>query len=158
MREAQLLQGAVDRIVGYRDAELLMQLHDQIARPPAHHAVHCRDRTGLDDVGEERLVLGAELAGRARRRLADEAFGPLFVEPYHPVPQRLAVHAAGFRRLRPRPPVKYRRERQQPPRLGDIFPALGQPPKFRARIVRPQLDGAPHGKRPSVCHLESRHR
>src|SRR5215203_6328912 len=96
MREAQLLQGAVDRIIGHRDSELLMQLHDQIARPPAHHAVDCRDRTGLDDVGEERLVLGAELAGRARRRLADEAFGPLFVEPYHPVPQRLAVHAASL--------------------------------------------------------------
>src|SRR5215211_1682349 len=101
MREAQLLQGAVDRIVGYRDAELLMQLHDQIARPPAHHAMARRDRTLLDQLSEKSFVFVGELAGRTRRELAEQAVRPLFVEPYHPVPQRLAVHAAGLRRLRP---------------------------------------------------------
>src|SRR6516162_6308854 len=33
MREAQLLEGAIDRIVRHRESELLIQQHDQIARP-----------------------------------------------------------------------------------------------------------------------------
>src|SRR5436190_1864567 len=37
MREAQVLEGAIDRIVRYREPELLMQPHDQIARPPARN-------------------------------------------------------------------------------------------------------------------------
>ena len=34
-------------------------------------------------------------------------------------------------------PVEHRRDRQEPPRLSRILPALGQQPKRRARIVRP---------------------
>ena len=36
MREAQVLQGAVDGVVRNRQPKLLVQPHDQIARPPAH--------------------------------------------------------------------------------------------------------------------------
>src|SRR5262244_269443 len=35
MRKAQVLQGAVDRVVRYREPKLLMQPHDEVARAPA---------------------------------------------------------------------------------------------------------------------------
>src|SRR5215471_7129945 len=35
MREAQFLESAIDRIVRHRESELLVQPHDEIARPPA---------------------------------------------------------------------------------------------------------------------------
>jgi hypothetical protein len=65
MRKAQVLQGAVDRIVRNRDAELLVEAHDQIAGPPAHDAIHRRDRPFLHETHKKRLVLLAEFAGRA---------------------------------------------------------------------------------------------
>jgi len=48
MREAQLLEGAIDCVVRHREPELLIQPHDQIARPPAYHAMDRRDRTAGD--------------------------------------------------------------------------------------------------------------
>src|SRR6185503_5307297 len=42
MREAQPFQSTVDRVVGDRDAELLVQPHDQVAGPPAHHTMDRR--------------------------------------------------------------------------------------------------------------------
>src|SRR5437868_13479508 len=61
MREAQGLEGAIDRIVRYREPELLMQPHDQIARPPAHHAMDRSDRALLYDAGEKGLMNSVEL-------------------------------------------------------------------------------------------------
>src|ERR1700756_5728612 len=56
MRDAQGLEGAIDRIVQYREPELLIQPHDQIARPPAHHAMDRSDRALLYDAGEKGLM------------------------------------------------------------------------------------------------------
>ena len=67
MREAQVLQGAVDRIVGNRDAKLLVEAHDQITGPPAHDAIDRRDRPFLNETNKKRLVLLGEFAGRTRR-------------------------------------------------------------------------------------------
>jgi hypothetical protein len=67
MREAQGLQGAVDRIVRNRDAKLLVDAHDQIAGPPAHDAIDRRDRPFLHETNKKRLVLLGEFAGRTRR-------------------------------------------------------------------------------------------
>ena len=64
MREAQVLEGAIDRIVRHREPKLLMQPHDQIARPPAHHAMDRSDRALLYDPGEKGLMNGVELGWR----------------------------------------------------------------------------------------------
>ena len=66
MREAQVLQGAIDRVVRHREAELLVQPHDQIARPPAYYAVHRRDRALLHEPDQKGPVLFAELGRYAR--------------------------------------------------------------------------------------------
>ena len=104
MREAQGLEGAIDRIVRYREPELLMQPHDQIARPPADHAMDRSDRALLYDAGEKGLMNSVELGRHPRRRNIDETVRSLLVEPDHPVPQRLTIHATDRSRLFPRGP------------------------------------------------------
>src|SRR2546425_12019835 len=99
MREAQLLEGAIDRIVRHRESELLIQPHDEIARPPAHHAMDRRDRTLLYESGEKGLVPGVELARHSRRRATDETVRSLLVGPGHPVPQRMTINATDRNRL-----------------------------------------------------------
>ena len=111
MREAQGLEGTIDRIVRYREPELLMQPHDQIARPPAHHAMDRSDRALLYDAGEKGLMNSVELGRHPRRRNIDETVRSLLVEPDHPVPQRLTIHAANLRRLFPRGPLEHGRNR-----------------------------------------------
>src|SRR5262249_37964007 len=111
MREAQGLEGAIDRIVRYREPELLIQPHDQIARPPAHHAMHRRDRTLLYDSGEKGLVPGVALGRHAWRRDIEETIRSLLVEPDQPVPQRLTIHATDRGRLFPRGAVEHGRNR-----------------------------------------------
>src|SRR5262245_51102708 len=66
MREAQVLEGAIDCIVRHRESELLIQPHDEIARPPAHHA-HARQRTTLWIAG-----IGPSSTIRARKALCLE--------------------------------------------------------------------------------------
>src|SRR6266576_187371 len=81
MREAQCLKSAIDHVVRHRESELLIQPHDEIARPPAHHAMDRRDRTLLYDSGEKGLVPGVELGRHSRRRDTDETVLSLLVEP-----------------------------------------------------------------------------
>src|SRR5262245_1388769 len=111
MREAQGLEGAIDCIVRYREPELLMQPHDEIARPPAHHAMDRRDRTLIYDSGEKGLVPGVELGRHSRRRDIDETVRSVLVEPDHPVSHRLTIHATDRGRLFPRGTVEHGRNR-----------------------------------------------
>src|SRR5207302_10689696 len=76
MREAQVLQGAIDRVVRYRERILLVEPHDQIARPPANHTVDRRDRTLLYDPSEKGPVRIVELGRHARRRILMRPSGP----------------------------------------------------------------------------------
>src|SRR5262245_5806704 len=111
MREAQVLEGAIDRIVRDREPKLLIEPHDQIARPPAHHAMDRRDWPLLHDAGKEGLMPGVELGRHSRRRDIDKTVRSLLVEPDHPVPQGLTIHATDPGRLFPRSSVEYGRNR-----------------------------------------------
>src|SRR4029450_9735251 len=94
MRDTKFLQAPVNRGIRYRQTELSVQLLDHIAGPPAHHAMNRLDRPLVDETSEKLFVLGVEFARCARRRLVAQTFGTLIVEPDHPVPKRLALHAA----------------------------------------------------------------
>src|ERR1700736_4631886 len=109
----------------------------------------------LHQAGEKRLVLFAQLARRARRRFVDQPVWPLIVEPDHPVSQGLPIHAAVLRRLFPRGTVEHCCNRKEPARLSGVPYPRRQTTKLLARKVRPHRNRSPHGKRPSVCHLES---
>jgi hypothetical protein len=65
----------------------------------AHHAMHRRDRAFLHNPRKKRPVRVGQLARPPRRRSVDETVPPLLIEPDHPIPQRLPVHAADFRRF-----------------------------------------------------------
>src|SRR4029078_8753168 len=105
MREAQVLQGAIDGVVRYREPELLMQASNQIAGPPGRQAWDRRYRPLLHDPAEKGFVRVVELRRRARRRDVDEAVRPLLVEPDYPVTQRLAIDPAQPRCFFTRTPV-----------------------------------------------------
>src|SRR5262249_58329210 len=68
MREAQVFEGTIDGVIRYRDAELLVQPHDQIAGPPPHHAMDRRDRAFLRNPTEECPVRSIALGRNSRRR------------------------------------------------------------------------------------------
>src|SRR5207302_2679507 len=76
MREAQVLQGAIDRVVRYRERILLVEPHDQIARPPANHTVDSRDRTLLYDPSEKGPVRIVELGRHPGEGILMRPSGP----------------------------------------------------------------------------------
>jgi hypothetical protein len=61
-----------------------------------------RDRTLLHDAGEKGRVHGFELERHSWRRDIDETVRSPLVEPDHPVPQGLTIHATNLRRFLPR--------------------------------------------------------
>ncbi len=69
------------------------------------------DRTLFHDSSEKGLVHGVELGRHSWRRDIDEAVRSLLVEPDHPVPQGLTIHATNLGRLLPRGAVEHSRNR-----------------------------------------------
>ena len=95
MREAQVLENSIDRVVRHREPKLLVQPHDQIARPPAHHAVDRRDRAFFHDAGKKSPVRSVELGRHTWGRNVEQTVRPLLVEPDHPVTRKLARMMGG---------------------------------------------------------------
>jgi hypothetical protein len=107
----------------------------------------------LHDPAEKGFVRVVELGRRARRREVDGTIRPCWLN-------RIRSHATSgdpSRRASPRLHAKPRRARPQVPDAS-ILRAFGKPPNLTGRIVRPNRHRLAHGKHPSVCHLESRHR
>ena len=63
---------------------------------------------------------------------------------------RLAVHARVRRRLRPRAPIEYGGDRQQPAPLRGVLRLLRQQANLRRRIVSSHRNSLAHGKRPRL--------
>src|SRR5262245_60391562 len=112
-----------------------------------------RDRTLLHESGEKGLVPGVELGWRSRRRDIDETVRSLLVEPDHPVPQGLAIHATNLGGLLPRGAVEHGCNRSQPSRLCSIFRSRGKPANFAGGVVRPHRNSVAHGKPPQFAIL-----
>jgi len=75
----------------------------------------------------------------------------MLIEPDHPVPQRLAVHAADPRRFRTRRAIQDRRYRQQPPGPRHILRSCRKPPQLCRREVLPHRNRLAHGKHPQFA-------
>src|SRR5262249_51167071 len=145
MPEAQVLEGALDRIARHRKPELLIQPHDQIARPPPDRAMDRSARSLICEPGEKVLVRGVELGRHPRRRDIDETVRSLLVEPDPPVPQRLTIHATDGGPLFPRGTVEHGRNRYQPWRLSSIFRSLVKTANLAGGVVRPHRKWLAHG-------------
>src|SRR5262249_39586983 len=146
----QVLEDAIDRIVRHRKSELLIQPRDEIARPPAHHAMDRRDRTLLYDAGEKGLVPGVELGRHSRRRDIDETVRSLLVEPDHPVPQSMPPIVAASSREAPSSTAAIANSRP-----AQHLSLAGQNGEPRRRCSPHALEWPGPWQTPSVCHLES---
>src|SRR5260370_15390037 len=76
MRKAQVLQGAVDRVVRHREPELLMQPHDQVARAPAHHTMDRRDGPSWTIRARKALCVSLSLGGAPSEGILTRPSGP----------------------------------------------------------------------------------
>src|SRR5262249_26873893 len=100
-------------------------------QPPAHHAMHRRDRATFDHAGDG-LPLSVVELGRLSCRLAiQETVRTAGVEAQHPVPDDLKSDTADLGRLGARRTVIDRRKRQKPSGLRAIFASPGQTPQLR---------------------------
>src|SRR5918995_3857409 len=121
VREAELVQELADRALMVGDPEAIEDHPLQVDPTPAHHAMHGSVRTGLDEPRD----LSSLLLGKARLGTfgpaVPKAIGTVRVEPMHPVPQGLPVHAADPRRLRPVHAVHNRSQRKQPAALVRVL-------------------------------------
>ena len=150
----KLAQLAAQRLLGHADLELVVQPLAQIDHPPAHHAVHGRDRPALDrrrQGGAMRIVEPSLLAGRLA---VDQTRGPVRVELDHPVPHDLQRHAADPGRLGARGALADRGQRQQPARLAGILALARRRTKTGRVEILSKRDR--HDEAPRFAVLESK--
>ena len=104
-REFAVAHGAqlpAEHLYGDRDAEFLEDPLYQIDQPPAHHAVHRRDRaTVVDHTGDGLALHGIELGWVTRRLAIQETVRAARVEAQHPVTDDLQSDTADLRGLAP---------------------------------------------------------
>ncbi len=101
MGEAQAIEQPVHGGLGNRNGKLFVDPLHKVASAPAHNLVHRGDRPAFHQRRQLRLLRGCEFGRRARRGVVDQAVRSVFVEAMHPVAQRLPIHAADLRRIRP---------------------------------------------------------
>jgi hypothetical protein len=122
---AERPQFAAQRRLAQRYPELIPEPLHQILQPPAHHPMDSRDRAALHQSQQGLAVAGAQLADIPRRLAVNQAFGPMGVEPHHPVPHRLQADPADPRRPGPRAAIVDLGQRQQPSALPSIAGRFG---------------------------------
>src|SRR6201998_4876579 len=98
----------------------------QVDEPPAHHAVHRRFRTGLDDLLQSLTLFGIQQRSVARGLAVNEPWRTLGIERQHPVSDRLDSDTAGLRPLAAGSSVIERCQRQAAPGLAGILRRLCQ--------------------------------
>src|SRR5262249_35876270 len=85
--------------LGDGDAEFLEDPLRQIDQPPAHHSMHCWDRTTLDHAGDSLALSIVELGWVARRLAIQQTIRATRVEAQNPIPDDLKSNTADFGRL-----------------------------------------------------------
>lgn len=128
VREAEPLQKLADRALMILDAEALADDALKVDPAPADHAMLGPVRPRLDEFGDLSALFLRKTRLGACGPVVQKPLGTLGVEPMHPVPQRLTVHAADPRRLRPVRPLGNCGQRQQAARLVRVLRCRCQPP------------------------------
>ena len=92
----------------------------EIDDPPAHDAMHGRDRAPLEYRGERGAVRAVQTRPLSGRLAINQPFRSMGVELHHPIANDLERHPADLRRLGPARAFVNCRQRQQPPGLRPI--------------------------------------
>jgi hypothetical protein len=128
--EAELVQDLAHSALVVGDAEALGDEVLQVDSAPAHDPMHRPIRAGLDQTSQLRLLVRGQAGRVALRPGVLQPIRAVCVEAVNPVAQRLAIHPADPRRLRPAHPVQHRGQRQQAPALVGVLGRRGEPPKL----------------------------
>ena len=123
-----------------RERELVTHPLAQVDHPPAHHAMHRRDRAVFDRLHQGCAVPILQQRANARGLAADQAVRSPLVQFEHPVPGNLQRDTADGHCFRPRRPVIDGCQRQQPPGLTRIMALASSGTKPGSIIVGPQRD------------------
>ena len=145
----QAAQDPAQCLLADRDAEFRIDPLRQINQPPAHHPVHRRVGTGLDDPLESRALLGAEQRPVTWCLAVDQPQGSVRVEGRHPVTHRLPLDTADRRRRAARGALVDRGQRQQAPGLVGISRGFRQ----RAQMPRIVILSKPQRRRHGLLLL-----
>jgi hypothetical protein len=111
-----------------------------------------RNGATLDQGQQGVAMVGAQFADIPRRLAVDQTFGPMGIEPHHPVPRRLQPDPADPRRLAPRATIVDLGQRRQPAALPSVAGRFGQSPQPGCIIVCAKLDPWAHGEPPARQH------
>lgn len=150
LAQAEASELTAHRRFAQRDLKLVKHPCDEIDDPPAHHAVHGRDRPPLDDLLQRAALRVVELGGIARRFAVDETFRTTGVEAQDPIANRLQTDPADPRRIRARAAVVNLRQGQKPARLTSIARDLGKPAQVLPAKIVPQSNSNSHGESPPL--------
>ena len=118
---AELLENAPQAHFGEINGKALPKNALQVHAAPAHNPINLRIGAGLHELLQLLFLLRRKFRRAAARLDVDQPVGALLIEAMHPVPQRLAIHAADARRLLAIHSVANRRQCQQPPRLIGVL-------------------------------------
>lgn len=94
MREAQLFEKRADMALVIFHPKPLLDHTLKIDPAPPNDTINLRIWTGLDDGDEFGLLLLRKSRRRAGCPVVEQTIRTSLVEPMHPVPERLPVHAA----------------------------------------------------------------
>src|ERR1700734_2763860 len=137
-RELTISHGAqfpAQCLLGDDDAEFLEDPLAEVDDPPAHDAMHGRDRAAFEYRGERGAVRAVQTRRLSGRLAINQPSRPMGVELQHPIANDLEPPPADLRRLGPARAVVNRRQRQKPPGLRPILrPPRGSPHHPRIKI------------------------
>ncbi|KKC34198.1 hypothetical protein WH91_04275 [Devosia psychrophila] len=94
VREAQLFEKRADMALVILHPKPLLDHTLKIDPAPPNDTINLRIWTGLDDGDEFGLLLLRKSRPRADCPVLEQTIRTSLVEPMHPVPERLPVHAA----------------------------------------------------------------
>ena len=157
-RELTISHGAqfpAQCLLGDDDAEFLEDPLAEVDDPPAHDAMHGRDRAALEYRGERGAVRAVQTRRLSGRLAINQPFRPMGVELHHPIANDLERHPADLRRLGPARAFVNRRQRQKPPGLRPILRPLRGGPNHPRIKISPKWNG--HGEPPVLATLNQTH-
>ena len=140
MGEAELPENTSEADLGQINRKARTKDPLEIDAARGHKSVLLRIGTSLHEAAQFLHLLIRKLRRSAGRFGIDQAIGSALIKAVHPIPQRLAIHAADACNLLAIPAVVDRRQRQQPPRLMGIFYRCCQSAQHRRLVVLSNFD------------------
>jgi len=134
---AELGQNLADRAFMQFDAEAPLQLVAQVHPPPTYNPVTSRIGTRLDQFYQLGLLFRREFRLRSRHLQVVQAIYSLGVVAMHPIPQGLAIHAAGLGRQLAIRTVEDHRDSQHSSRRRTVLLAASSRTKLCCRQIKP---------------------